>query len=155
MKSFRLWYPPCPKCFKQATRLDWRRASNYWRVPIATIAGFLLFPVGSVGLVCRACGERFRLHAAKQPDAGDLKEADELMAFSMSILGKSVQELAAKFGSPTAEHGPRGEKHWGEGWSEIIKYRREVDFAGVAPRGRTLRVSERVDGKLDISFLRS
>jgi hypothetical protein len=75
------------------------------------------------------------------------------MTFSMSIHGKSMEELAAKFGSPTAEHGARREKHWGEGWSEIIDYRQEVEFAGVAPFGRTLRVSKRIDGKLDISFL--
>ena len=154
MRSLRLWYPSCPKCFEQSTRLDWGCASNYWRLPMALATGFLLIPVGTVGLVCGACSERFRSLAANQPVRGTLSEfeAEELMKFSARISGKSLEELEAEYGSPSTEHGPRNESRWGKGWSEIIRYRREVDFAGVAPRGRTLRVSERVDGKLDISF---
>jgi hypothetical protein len=66
MKSFSLWYPACPKCEKQTKELDWKRASNYWRIPVATITGFFLFPVVSMGWVCPDCRGRFISIAAEQ-----------------------------------------------------------------------------------------
>ena len=57
MKCLR--YPLCPKCGQKTAHFDWKRASNYWRVPIATVTAFIALPVGRMGLVCHECGERF------------------------------------------------------------------------------------------------
>ncbi len=83
----------------------------------------------------------------------DSLKPEESLPFVLSLQGRSIPELMARFGPPTAELGPFREKRWGDGWSEVIAYRRAVEFAGVAPRGYTLRVSERADGRLDVSYV--
>jgi hypothetical protein len=78
----------------------------------------------------------------------------EMLGWQKRLHKMSLDEALAVLGQPAREFGPRREKReYTDGTSKSIDYIRGFEFDGVGKTFRVLRVDERSDGRLQLSFL--
>lgn len=64
-RSFRLSRCRCPRCGRAAGAVEWRRASNWVRIPLAAIAAMVLCPLVRIWMTCQECGQTFLAFGAQ------------------------------------------------------------------------------------------
>lgn len=58
-RSFRLTHSRCPHCGRLAGAVEWRRVSDWIRIPLAAISVTVLYPFVRIWMTCRECGHSF------------------------------------------------------------------------------------------------
>ena len=84
----------------------------------------------------------------KRFEKPSLKEFEELVH---RLQGKTVENVIAMFGPPARERGPRTDERLADGVPWIVEIRRELMFRDIGPTIHRLVVTERADGKLELS----
>lgn len=67
------------------------------------------------------------------------------------LQGKTVEDMIAMFGPPARERGPRTDERLADGVPWIVEIRRELIFRDIGPTIHRLVVTERADGKFELS----